>query len=237
MPTPTLVTAVQIDSPWAQVFNIDLGVATKNYASTLSTQSGDLIVAAQGTANANSSGILTTTTTGLTYTQRTASDDTNYCSLNIATAPDGAGGTRTIVLNRVTTTTTLDVGGVALQFRGHGGVGNVLTYALGVQTGNLTCSANSAVVVICLDWNATAGTRTWATVNGQNPTATYGVDGDASTWAAAVAYFADVGAAGSKTLTLSSPTFSKATFAAIEILAESDAAPRIVTPIIAVSMR
>ena len=221
MAAPTLISSIQIDSPWLQTNNLLTSALTKAYPGTLATSSGDLIVVLQGAANANDAFEITASDGVNTYTQRTNIETANHCSVNIATAPDSSGGTRTITLTRETSNgnTSTCVGGIAFQFRNHGGVGNVFTAADGIQTGNLTCSANSAICVICLDWNATTGTRTWATINGNSPTLTFGVNGDAASWAVAGAYWADVGSAGSKTITLSSPTYGVATFAAIEILA------------------
>lgn len=219
MAAPTLIAAVEIDSPWAQASaNIGTGVGAKAYATTLTTAAGDLIVALQGGEASADLGVLSTSDGVNTYTQRAQRNTTNFCTLNIASATDSAGGTRTVSLNRSVTTTAKRCGGIAFQFRGHGGVGNVVAATDSIQTANLTCSANSAILVICLDWNATSGTRTWANIDGSGPTQTAGVSGDGATWAAAVAYFADVGAAGSKTITLTAPTFGAATFAAIEIL-------------------
>jgi hypothetical protein len=227
VPAPTLIASIQIDSPWAQTINIAAGVATKNLAGTLSTQAGDLIVALQASADSANAGTLTTSDGTNSYTQRTNLQNASHCSVAIATASDSAGGTRTITQTRSFSATQNYVGGIAFQFRAHGGVGNVLAAADGVQTGNLTCSDNSAILVIALDWNATTGSRSWASINGSAPTQTAGVDGDGATWSVAVAYFADVGSAGSKTITLSSPTFGAPTFAAIEILAGADTAKRL----------
>ena len=171
MAAPTLIASVQIDATWAQVSNITGGASTKNYASTLSTAADDLIVALQGAADSGPAQQLTTSDGANTYTQRTSIFNAAHCSLNIATATDTAGGTRTITLTRSDASSgDNNVGGAAFQFRGHGGVGNVLTPSDGVQTGNLTCSANSAILVLCLDWGATTGVRTWSTINDNAPT-------------------------------------------------------------------
>ena len=219
MPAPSLITSVQISSPWSQAPNVGIGVSTINYASTVTTTAGDLLVGLQGGADSAITGAITLTDGVNTYNPRTSSATASHCSIYIGTATDGAGGTRTLTWNRTSSSVAIQAGGIVFQFRDHGGVGNVFTATDGVQTGNLTCSANSAILVICTDWNAVNGSRTWATINGASPTIVAGVDGDLSTWAAAVAYFADVGSAGSKSITLTAPTFTAASFAAIEILA------------------
>lgn len=215
----TLVATVQIDSPWAQTGNITNGVATKAYPSAFTLASGDLIVALQGGVDSTNVGTLSASgsVTGA-YTNRTNLQSGSHCSIQIASVAVGSTGSETTTLTRTVSSSISEVGGAAFQFRNHGGIGNVFAATDGVQTGNLPCSANSSILVLCLDWNATAGARTWANINGSAPTSTGGVDGDVSTWAVAWAYYADVGAAGSKTITLSTPTFGAATFAAIEII-------------------
>jgi hypothetical protein len=217
MPAPTLVTTCQI--VWGQTANILIGNATLNYSATVATQAGDLIVGLQGSEDQATSGTITLTDGTNSYTSRTQEANGSHCGLNISSATDTAGsGSRQLTFNRSLSATDKRVGGWGLIFRNHGGVGNVIVCTDGVQTGNLTCSANSSVAVICLDWGAVAGARTWATINGNAPTQTNGVDGDASHWAAALAYWANVGASGSKTITLSTPTYGTPNFAAIEIL-------------------
>jgi hypothetical protein len=226
MPAPTLVASVQINTPWDQSKAWLLGLSVRQFASALTTQTGDLIVAVTGaeagdlfpTANAGTGNVSDGTNT---YTERgTREDSNNYCGLYIGTYAETAGASRTPQLNR-TVPVSLDTsaGGWALQFRNHGGVGNVVGAKIYTQTQAITCSANSALVAIAADWNAVAGAQSWATINGSAPTATAGVTGDTSTWGAAAAYWADVGAAGSKTVTLSTPTMGKPDMMIIEILA------------------
>lgn len=224
MAAPTLIATSQIDSPWAQTANIVSPNATKAYPSSLTTLAGDLIVALQGAADATNNGTLSCSgSLNGAYTNRANAQNASHCSVQIASVASGA-GTETVTLTRSVTSSNSEVGGAAFQFRNHGGIGNVFTATDNVQTGNLTCSANSAILVLILDWNAVSGAQTWATINGASPTSTGGVTGDGSTWAVAWAYFADVGAAGSKTITLSTPNFGAETFAAIEIKGSADAA-------------
>jgi hypothetical protein len=218
MPAPTLVTTCQI--VWGQTQNILAGNATLAYGTTVATQAGDLIVGLQGGEDFAALGSLTITDGSNSYAVRAQETVGSHCALNISSATDGAGsGSRQLTLNRSVSTNAERCGGWGLIFRNHGGVGNVIVCTDGVQTGNLTCSANSSIAVICLDWGAKDTARSWATINGNSPTQTNGVDGDLVHWAAALAYWADVGSAGTKTITLSTPTYVTPNFAAIEILA------------------
>jgi hypothetical protein len=214
---PTLIATIQISSPWATTDNIANGVATKAYTGTLSTQAGDLIVVLQGSENAQNTAELTVSDGANSYTQEFNIETDNYCSLNIATAEDSSGGTRSLTLARASTSGAICLGGIAFQFRDHGGVGNSSGGDTN-QTVGLECSPNSALIALCLDFGATTGTRAWDTINGNAPTSTFGCDGDSTNWAAAGAYWADVGGTGTKDAILNSPTFSVPTIAVIEIL-------------------
>lgn len=219
MAAPTLVNSVEISTPWALAPNVTAGVLTKDYAAALTVAAGDLIVALQGMATDNQAGTSISLSGSLNgaYTQQTTLISANQCPISIE-SKSSAAGTETLTFARQSGTLSGEAGGAAFQFRDHGGVGNVFAATLGVQSGSLSCSANSALLVLVLDWNATTGTRTWANIDGAAPTATGGVAGDGATWAAAWAYYADVGAAGSKTFTLTAPTFGAPVIAAIEVL-------------------
>jgi len=109
------------------------------------------------------------------------------------------------------------IGLVLSAWRGSDGIGaNVLSAA--AQSGAITTTQdNSAIELIIVDWAATDVTsRTWPNVNGAQPTeVTVGTDGGVYTWA--VAYYADAGAAGSKTVGLSTPTLGTPDIIAVEI--------------------
>jgi len=220
---PTLVanvhTEAQVD-PWSST-NFGTNATVKTATAALSTQTGDLILVAAGMADAKTGGTWNASDGATTYTTDTSDQTASHCPILLAHYTETAGASRTPQVNRGASQGAVEVGLLALQFRNHGGIGNIATATLGVQTINLTCSDHSSVVVLCLDWNAVSGTRTWATVNGAAPTLTFGYAGDGTTWAAAGAYFADVGMAGTKTLTLTAPAFTAATIAAIEIKANS----------------
>jgi hypothetical protein len=91
-----------------------------------------------------------------------------------------------------------------------------------------TAAANSALVCICADWNATDGStggptpRVWRTVNSITPTSGNGLEKDyfrdsgGAAYTVYTAYWDDAGAAGSKTVGLTAPTM-KASIAVIEI--------------------
>lgn len=110
-------------------------------------------------------------------------------------------------------------GGNVIRFSGSSGVGasNVATGASGSPSVSLTTTqANSAIVVIASDWNAVAGTQTFTTAAG-TPTALTGYPGDGAHYGVAIAYYADVGAIGAKTVGMSAPTGQKWSIIAIEV--------------------
>jgi hypothetical protein len=83
--------------------------------------------------------------------------------------------------------------------------------------GITTLADNSAIVCINADWNATSGARTYTQVNGANPVEDR-YDGTAgSTYIAEAFHYDDAGAAGAKTLGISSPSTQRYCIAAVEI--------------------
>lgn len=107
-----------------------------------------------------------------------------------------------------------------IRFSGSNGVGdsNIATGASGNPSVSLTTTQdNSAIVVICTDWNANSGTQTFTSNFSGTPAALTDYPGDASHYGVAIAYFPDAGAAGSKTVGMSAPTGQKWTIIAIEV--------------------
>jgi hypothetical protein len=94
-----------------------------------------------------------------------------------------------------------------------------------------TSAANSGILMIIVDWSATAGSPTWRQVNGQNPTVIVNGAGTAgSTYVVWVAFYADAGAAGAKTVGMTSPSTMTPTHIALEItgVPESDSSGYVV---------
>ena len=112
-------------------------------------------------------------------------------------------------------------GGNAIRFSGSDGVGAIASTsgASGAPSFSITTTqANSAIVVIISDWNAGSGTQTF-TSNGGAGSATALTDypGDSTRYGAAIAYYADAGTVGAKTVGMSAPSDQKWRGIAIEV--------------------
>lgn len=108
-------------------------------------------------------------------------------------------------------------GGAVLTFRRTGGVGSSSkTSNSGAPSLSLTTTkANSAIVILSVDWNATNATHTWRTTAGSLTETT-----DvflSSIYTANGGYHPNVGAAGAKTVGLSAPAGQKYSIVAVEI--------------------
>ena len=123
------------------------------------------------------------------------------------------------------------------QFRDSNGIGNTVknnvTTAGTATTSITTTQDNSAIVVIIADWNANDGaTRTWATVNGITPTAANGYEKTytftSTQYTVYAAYYPDAGAAGAKTVGVTTPSMMYS-IVAIEVKGASGAASTPVT--------
>ncbi len=124
-------------------------------------------------------------------------------------------------------------GGNLVLFSGSDGVGasNIATGVSGNPSVSLTTTQdNSAIVVMCGDWNATSGTQTFTNNFSGTPTALTDFPGDAAHYGVAVAYFPDAGAAGSKTIGMSAPTGQKWTIIAIEVKGTAGGATTSIPP-------
>jgi hypothetical protein len=119
-------------------------------------------------------------------------------------------------------------GFVVHQYRGSDGIGahtNQANTVSGVAPSQdlVTGGDNSAISYLDTDWTATDGTtRTWRTINSITPTAGNGLETDyfrdsgGTQYAVYAGYWSDVGATGSKTTGLSTPT-QRPAIVAIEI--------------------
>lgn len=112
-------------------------------------------------------------------------------------------------------------GGNVVRFSGSDGVGASAKNqgASGSPSVNITTTqANSAIVVIVSDWNATGGTQTFTSDGGAgSPTNLTDYPGDSSHYGVAIAYYPNAGAVGSKTVGMSAPTGQKWTIVAVEV--------------------
>ena len=145
-----------------------------------------------------------------------------------------ASGDETITVSFSKAGGTLEYFGAnVIRFSGSDGVGasNVANGSSGNPSVSLTTTqANSAIVVICSDWNANSGTQTFTNNFSGTPTALTDYSGDAAHYGVAIAYFPDAGAAGSKTVGMSAPTGQKWAIIAIEVKGTAGGAATSIPP-------
>ena len=126
-----------------------------------------------------------------------------------------------LTVNVTNSSTGQHYGGNAVRFSGSDGVGASASSSgsSGYPSVNLTTTqANSAIFVIVGDWNAISGTQTFSSSGGAgSPTDLTSYPGDSSTYGVHVAYYADAGAVGTKTISMTAPTNMKWTIAAVEV--------------------
>jgi hypothetical protein len=223
MAAPTLVDAIPANgSPnanWAQ------NSATTRVTNSFNVTSGDILVAVM--ASEDGAQTFSAPTGGsLTWNQQA---QLGTAAANCRAAIYTATATTT---TSITVTCTNSVGGKYWGFR-------VFRFASGASIGAVASSAsgstvapsqaitteqdNSALVYVAGDWTATDGaTRTWLTINSITPTSGNGLETDyfrdatGTFYAAYAGYWDDAGAAGPKTVGMTTPT-QKATIVVLEV--------------------
>lgn len=204
---------------------------TSKVTDPFDVQAGDLIVVVCSSEQAGTNSSVTPSASGgsVTWTLRASqtAGTTNQSGAWCWTGAVGATATGiTVTVPRPNTGTTLWWGCSATVWRGHGGVGQVISATTGTtnsiaQTTTAALAANSAVQVAMSDWNAVAlATRTWQTVNGAAMTESLYVNG-ASHATALGGYRTDVGTAGTKTVGLTAPATLRWVMVGVEILGTS----------------
>lgn len=210
-------------------------------ASSVTTVSGSITTSAStlivlATCSEDSGGATTVfavpTCTGLTFTKAVDSaGSTSQGQAIIYSAADSAGGTRSITQ----TASPADFYGfAAASFTGASGIGaSTATHTAGSTSQSLaltTTAANSGILFCLADWQAVNNTtRTYLTVNSFTPVS--GGTGEVTyqwvsgQWTTYVAYWPNVGAAGSKTVGLSTTITGGHAMAAVEILASASGPP------------
>jgi hypothetical protein len=173
----------------------------------LTTQSGDLVVSVLADENDNG-------TENYAWSSSVAETWTEHAESTGAT--NGAGFLQSAraqcssAWSSGTVSAARSAGGadkfnhVATVWRSHGGVGNIGNSAELSGTAPsysfTTAAADSALLVIAVDWNArAAGSRTYTQINGQNAVELAYFNNTAN-YTIYAFYFADVGAAGAKTV-------------------------------------
>ncbi|WP_434439707.1 hypothetical protein [Lentzea sp. E54] len=211
--------------------------ATSPKSASVTVASGDALVVI-GVVSDQGATLATPTGGGLTYTLQQSVVVSAYCAVYVWTALPASSQTFTLSVSRAAGDNTLPWGFSALRFSSAASTGassktNVSSGApsLGLTTG----SANSTIVAVNADWNATDGTaRTWRTINSVTPSAGNSLETtyfrDASAYTVYVAYYNDAGAAGAKTTGLSAPSGQKYAIVAVEIVGAAGGGSQTMVP-------
>ncbi len=183
------------------------------------TLAGDLIVVrATMDSGPTTDQVTVSDNKGLTWTQHQLISVNSYACTAIWTAP--AGAQTGLVVSIGCTVTTKQFGGNVAHMRGFTGTGaSAGTNGVGAPTINVTTgTADAWLAVIVGDWNTTSrgGGATYPAVNGAQPTVLQVANG--SNILGEVFDYADVGAAGSKTVGEATPTGQKYSIAVVELV-------------------
>lgn len=195
--------------------------STPRGSGNFTTSTGDVVIAAsvkEGTTDD-----LSQTGTNVTLSVQQTVDVASYCEVEVSAGVVASGGTTSVsFVNSVDGANHF--GGNALTFTASDGIGaSAKTNTTGAPSLSITTTQNnSAVVVIVGDWNSADGaSRTWRTVNSITPTAGNGYERtyyrDSARYTVYLAYYPDVGSAGSKTVGLSAPSGQQYAIIALEV--------------------
>lgn len=226
MAAPTYINAAET-ATWAST-------TTPRSTGTLSAAVGDVILAFAASENANGTNQITQTGSGVTLTLLQDHFASGEAEIDgAAGVVAGAGNVASSIANSAGN----QFGGVILQFRGSDGVGasgeiatpnNATSHAFDV----VTTQANSAIGFMFADWNAIdpASIAETVSISGVGAATSVTPVYTAGHYTVYYGYFADVGAAGTKTLTFTSgATNTTITAVGIEVLGSAAAggqAPR-----------
>ncbi|HEY9418112.1 MAG TPA: hypothetical protein VIQ30_25410, partial [Pseudonocardia sp.] len=219
MAAPTLVT--EYEGTWNN------STTPKTVAATAAAN--DVFIVAGGAENGNTTVSAPTGGTGITWIQQEtqgAAGTVSHCRLFSAVGLSAQSWTLSVARSA----TANWWGFNALRFSGSSGIGaaestNNATGSGLPSLGITTTGANSAIVAVVANWNGGTGEPTWGAINGYTPTVANGGTvsffGNTANYAISVAVFPDVGAAGAKTVSQSTPTGQRYVIAAIEVLGSS----------------
>ena len=224
MAAPTFV------AEYATAFNTT--TKPKTAMSAVAINSGDVLVGVA--AHENEAGYPTAFTENgsAAWASQQSYVTTDYCETIAQTYTATTGENLTVTLDRAYALGYF--GGNVVRFSGSDGVGasNKAQGGSGSPSVSLTTTQNnSAIVVICTDWNAVSGTQTFTNNFSGTPAAMTDFPGDATHYGVAIAYFPDAGTAGSKTVGMSAPTGQKWTIIAVEVKGTAGAAATSLPPI------
>jgi hypothetical protein len=192
-------------------------ISNGTLTASITVQAGDLIVVVAGT-NEQSTVVTKPTGGGLTWAvQQSINDSTQHSNAYLWTATSPTAQTFTLSLSS-------SGGGrwtyAAYVWRNHGGVGSSAKKTA-TSTTSLSLStqgANSALVLLNVDYNAGGGSRTYLTSGvGAFTENAYQLASGYLTFYSG--YHADSGAVGSKTVGMSAPSGQRPSLIALEVLA------------------
>lgn len=197
---------------------------------------GDLLVVVASSEQAGTNSNVTPSASGgsVTWTLRATrtAGGANQSGGWLWTGVVGATATGiTVTVPRPNTGTTLWWGCSVAVWRNHAGVGQIIQLDSGTSSSiaqgtTPSLAANSAVQIGISDWNAiNVASRTYQTINGAQMTESLYVQGTSHATAYG-AYRVDVGAAGTKTVGLTTPSTLRWVMVGVEILGITASAPQ-----------
>ena len=220
--TGGLMAAPTFVAQYATAFNSN--TTPKTAMSAVAISSGDVLVIGGAEESAdNVSGYAPTFTENGSASLANSTENSSVLYSPVSAATYTASASENITITAVKGTNAATggyFGANVARFSGSSGVGAIQT---GSGSGSpsisiTTTQANSAIVVIFADWNATTGTQTFTSNGGAgSPASLTGYAGDGVHYGVAIAYYANAGTAGSKTVGMSAPTGQKWRGIAIEV--------------------
>jgi hypothetical protein len=201
----------------------DTTTTPKNASPDVSAVPGTLCVL--GGSEDSTTTLSTPTGGGLTYTLRQSVVVSGKATAYGWTAPVASSQTYTLQGSRGGS--TLWWGILAMMFSGSDGVGASSSTNAGTGGPSLTFTTtgnNSAICMVVTDWNASSTAPTYRTPSGSTAFTQLLILNPGTNYSAFVGYYSDVGAAGSKTIGISSPSMNFS-IAGIEILGSAGAPP------------
>ena len=211
----TIMTAPTYVAQYATAFNS--ATSPKTAMSAVSINSGDVLIGVGAHENEQGTALSITENGGASWVAAQALSQTNYCETRGWSYTATASESLTVTFTK----SLVYFGGNIVRFSGTDGVGAsaVNNGASGTPSVSITTTqANSAIVVIATDWNASTGSQTFTSSGGAgSPTALTGYVGDNNHYGVAIAYYADAGAVEKKTVGMSAPTNQKWSIIAVEV--------------------
>jgi hypothetical protein len=218
MAAPTFVSST------STVFNT---TATPKTTASIAVQNGDVLVASVFGERSGGMTFTITTASGSvsawTLQQENPIDNANNSYIRTATATATATGNITVNFTQ-TVGSSIRFGGTVAVFRNSSGIGSKGTNNNGnpgsaAPTVSITTSdANSALVFASNDWNAATGTVTFVVSSGTPVQDLADQTGAGSSYCVYSSHVVDAGAAGTKTMGMSSPSAQQYVATVIEVL-------------------